>query len=430
MRRVLIVVFALAGCGSGSEQASTAVDAATADIAIDSAVGDTSVPRGDASTSPSDDASPLSGTDAQGARCGSVNNTPSGTPPALTTGRWGNISPTGLYRPDGSVPSYGCLDIHVLPCDPYTLYLTTDIEGMWKSTNGGATWASIGNFPTPTSPGVMQIDPGNPRSMYYGGGVRGASLGFWISTDGGDTWAQPPSFVAQANNSVGGWTNDVYVVQADPADFKHVLVTFHSPWEFGPAAGVLESKDGGNTWIRHGPLTALPLPDGGSTALGAGHSIFFLGNSSTWLLGTQGHGFWRTTDSGSTWTQVSAVDMQHGGARPFYAKSGVLYVPALGTLLRSADNGLTFASVGPQTPDGYYDVVGDGNLLYAQSGNTGGNSTGPKPYVTSMESDGVTWTPYNDQTFFDGPYRMAFDPIHRVVYSANWNSGVWALKVN
>jgi len=75
-----------------------------------------------------------------------------------------------------------------------------------------------------------------------------------------------------------------------------------------------------------------------------------------------------------------------------------------------------------------YDAVGDGNLLYAQSANTGGNSTGPKPYVASMESDGVIWTSLNDQTFDDGPYRMAFDPIRRTVCSANWNSGVWALR--
>jgi hypothetical protein len=370
------------------------------------------------------------GADGQATHCAALNNAASGPPPALTTGRWVNLSPPGLYRPDGSVPSYGCMDIHVLPCDPFTLYLTTDIEGLWKSTDGGASWHPIGNLPSPISPGVVQIDPKNPRSLYYGGGVRGASLGFWVSTDGGDTWAQPPAFVAQANNSVGGWSNDVYVVQSDPADFRHVLVTFHSPWEFGPAAGVLESKDGGGTWIRHGPLTALALPDGGVAALGAGHSVFFLGSPGTWLLGTQGHGHWRTTDSGATWTQVSAVNMQHGGARPFYSRAGVLYVPALGTILRSTDNGLTFAPVGPQTQDGYYDVVGDGNLLYAQPGNTGGNTTGPKPYVTSMEADGVTWASFNDQTFYDGPYRMAFDPVNRIVYTANWNSGVWALKVN
>jgi hypothetical protein len=345
--------------------------------------------------------------------------TPTGTPPALAPGQWVNISPTGLFRPGQPVPPYGCMDIHVAPCSPNVLYLTTDVEGMWNSTDRGATWTQIGNLPNPISPGVMEIDPKDPLSMYYGGGVRGNSIGFWVSTNGGKTWSQPPGFTAQANNSVGGWVNDVYVVTPDPADFKHVLLTFHSGWEGKADAGVLESKDGGNTWVRH-------VPKGGWAA---GHSVFFLGNSSTWLLGTQAAGFWRTVDSGGNWTQVSTQNMQHGAVRPFYSKSGALYVGGVNRILRSTDNGLSFTLVGPQTQDGYYAVIGDGNTLYTQPANTGGNTTGPQPYISSADNDGVTWSPYNSQTFGDGPYRMAFDDANGIVYSANWNSGVWALKV-
>jgi len=61
--------------------------------------------------------------------------------------------------------------------------------------------------------------------------------------------------------------------------------------------------------------------------------------------------------------------------------------------------------------------------------NGGDNSTGPASYITSPESDGTTWTDYSAQKFTDGPYRMAFDPTNRIIYSANWNAGVWALKV-
>jgi hypothetical protein len=163
---------------------------------------------------------------------------------------------------------------------------------------------------------------------------------------------------------------------------------------------------------------------------GQGHSIWFLGDSNTWLLGAQYGGYWRTTDSGDTWGQVSTTNMQHGGTSAFVSKTGVLYVGALSNVLRSTDNGLTFTSVAPSTSDGYYAVIGDGNFLYTQLGNTGGNGTGqPQPYVVSSEDDGTTWTPYNSQTFSDGPYRMTFDPINRIIYSSNWNAGVWALKV-
>jgi hypothetical protein len=341
-----------------------------------------------------------------------------GPAPALTTGTWVNISPPGLYRPGGSKPSYGCMDIHLSPCSPSILYLTTDIEGMWKSTDSGSTWKQIGNLPSPISPGVIEIDPTDPRNMYYIGGVRGSSFGFWISMDSGDTWTQPAGFAAKANNSVGGWTSDMYDVKADPADWKHVLVTFHSGFEGTGDAGVLETKDGGASWIRHW-----------QRGWGTGHSVWFLGDSNTWLLGTQSNGFWRTSDAGATWKQVTSIDMQHGGTAAYYSKSGVLYVGALSYILRSTDNGLTFMPVGTKTQDGYYAIIGDGNSLYSLWGNGGDNTTGPQVYLTSPESDGTKWTEYNSQKFTDGPYRMAFDPMNRIVYSANWNAGVWALKV-
>lgn len=341
--------------------------------------------------------------------------------PALTPGRWVDISPPGLHRPYGEAPPFGCMDIHVVPCEPGTLLLTTDSEGMWRSDDGGASWAQIGDLPQPVSPGVLEIDPADTQHLVYVGGVRGASLGFWVSHDRGDHWTTPEGFVAHADNSVGGWTNDVYHVAADPSDFDHLLLTFHSGFEFAADAGVLESTDGGQSWVRHDP----------EPGWGAGHSIWFVGDDgATWLLGTQGAGYWRTTDGGATWTQVLDVDMQHGGVDAYRAADGTLYVGAVGQILRSEDDGATFELVGPPTSDGYYAVIGDGTTLYAQLANTGGNTTGPQPYVVSPEGDGVTWTEQNDQRFSDGPYRMDFDPVNRIVYSANWNEGVWALAVD
>jgi photosystem II stability/assembly factor-like uncharacterized protein len=336
----------------------------------------------------------------------------------LKDGEWVNISPPGLFRPNGEVPPYGCMDIKVSPCNPWTLYLTTDSEGMWRSTDGGGSWSEIGMLPAPTSPGVLEINPENANMMYYVGGVRGATVGFWVSSDGGDTWAQPQGFTARADNSEGGWTSDVYDVKADPKDFKHVLLTFHSPWEFKADAGVLESKDGGNTWTRHGPGN-----------WGTGHSIWFLNDSNTWLLGTQSHGYFRTTDGGANWTQVSTQDMMHGGTGAYYSKDGVLYVGALSHILRSTDNGETFDLVAPNTQDGYYAIVGDGNFMYTARANTGDSTGAEDTYLVSDESDGTNWTAYNGQMFRNGPYRMAFEPKNKIIYSANWNSGVWALKV-
>lgn len=429
MRASLPCVLVVAvGCGASSsaghdgDGSGSSSDASTGAIAPTTTSTSASTTSGPAEGSSSGDASDESASDTTpipdvAADCRSIVE-PSGPTPMLEPGRWTDISPPGLHRPYGEAPPFGCMDIHVLPCAPSTVYLTTDSEGMWKSTDGGATWATIGDLPEPVSPGVMEIDPADALHMYYVGGVRGASLGFWISSDGGDTWTTPTGFAEHADNSVGGWTNDVYHVAVDPTDFDHVLLGFHSGFEFTGDAGVLESNDGGQSWTRHDPMSGW----------GAGHSVWFVGDSQSWLLGTQGDGYWRTADGGASWTQVIELDMQHGGVDAYYAKNGALYVGALGQILRSEDDGMTFELVGPSTSDGYYSIVGDGTRLYAQLANTGGNTSGPQPFVVSPEDDGFEWTVQNDQTFSDGPYRMEYDAVNGIVYAASWNEGVLALR--
>jgi hypothetical protein len=83
--------------------------------------------------------------------------------------------------------------------------------------------------------------------------------------------------------------------------------------------------------------------------------------------------------------------------------------------------------VGPSTQDGYNAVVGDGTNLYIQPANTGLATSGAHSYYISPESDGVTWQPFNGQTFLDGPMAMVFDTQNRVIYSSNWCAGLWKL---
>lgn len=157
--------------------------------------------------------------------------------------------------------------------------------------------------------------------------------------------------------------------------------------------------------------------------------LFFLDSASTWLLGTQEAGFWRTANGGKDWSQVSRVDRQDGGGGVYRANNGVWYAGALHTLLRSTDNGRSWHAVGEPTRDGYYAVVGDGTYLYAQPANSGTNSTGPSPYWYSLESDGVLWHAYGGQTFSDGPMSLVYDPTYHIVYSSNFKAGIWKLDV-
>ncbi len=178
----------------------------------------------------------------------------------------------------------------------------------------------------------------------------------------------------------------------------------------------MESNDGGATWKV--------IPPVGSW--GSGHSIKFLfeptlaiGNSRTWLLGTQGDGFWRTTDGGDHWTKVSATNITHGGSAIYYTRGGVLYAGGEQTM-RSTDNGVTWTSVFGRST---WAVYGDGTLLY-----TGGVFGANTPSQVTPEINGTSWTDFNSQRFSDGPYEMAFDSKNGLMFSSNWSSGIWVLR--
>jgi hypothetical protein len=119
---------------------------------------------------------------------------------------------------------------------------------------------------------------------------------------------------------------------------------------------------------------------------------------------------------------VSEAGVQHGGGTIYYTKKGDLYAAGAGTNLKSTDNGVTWTQVGASK--GYNALFGDGTRLYTAP------CFGPSPFMVSSETDGKTWTAFNDQQFDQGPYEMAVDANHGILYSSSWGSGVWALKLS
>jgi photosystem II stability/assembly factor-like uncharacterized protein len=354
------------------------------------------------------------------AACSSTTVRPAPPPtwmPPGPVGRWVNVTPPGvsLSQSDFGGNNYGMQTIGTGPAFG-TLYLGTCYQGIWKSTDSGDHWIKINTGANSHSLDngrnwTLAVDPTNANVVYTAAGF-GDDQGLWKSTDGGTDWEQllPAAVMLRT-------TSDVYCVAIDPQDHLHLLVGFHSGWSGGKDAGLVESTDGGRSWLEHPPLPGW----------GAGHYVFFL-TSSTWILATQVDGFWRTGDSGKTWLKVSSFNMQHGADQLYRAANGVLYLGASGHLIRSVDDGLTWLDAGaPSNQDGYHAIIGDGTYLYAQSANTGGSTVGSQTYFYSPESDGTTWKPYNDQTFADGPMSMATDQEHGIVYSSNWRGGVWRL---
>jgi hypothetical protein len=339
---------------------------------------------------------------------------------SLARGSWTNVGPTPW--PEGICATGLALD----PCDRSTLYIGSD--GIYRSRDGGGTWERVGRIVGEPVDGQMdgsnhiRIDPNDPQHLYATSGVAGGFLGFWVSRDGGETFSMPLGFKALHDDPGLQNHGDLYDVAVDPSDFDHLLVTGHNPWgdpssRWLGSSGVLESQDGGDSWIVHAP----------AENWGTGHSIAFLydpergiGDSSTWLLSTQYDGRYRTTDSGASWTRVSDTSTVHGGGTVLRASDGSLYAGGQPGIVRSTDNGASWTVVSDFPSRAVTEVEG---RLYSGVG-----QPGDAPFhVAALGTS--NWSPFNEQTFREGPFQFAFDDQARVLYSTNCVGGVWALAL-
>ncbi len=125
--------------------------------------------------------------------------------------------------------------IEIDPSNPRTLYLAGS-DGVFKSTDGGASWAILSNMPAEagTSLRVLVVDPKNPRTSYAGG------RSVYKSTDGGTSWTTLNS---------GLTTKGISSLTVDPANPQVVYAGTSD-------AGVYRSIDGGTSWTNFS--TGLP----------------------------------------------------------------------------------------------------------------------------------------------------------------------------
>lgn len=339
----------------------------------------------------------------------------------LVPGVWKNITPAEVKT--SFKDHVFCQGVSIDTQQPGTLYLCicafdASKGGLYKTTDGGATWKKIGHLDEPLH---VAINPANSKHLYCVDGVRGATLGFWKSQDGGETWSMPEGFKKATEKPVG--TRDLYSMAVDPTDFKHVLVSFHSPWAEGKNCGVLESQDGGETWTAHNPPPTLKG--------GYGMAVFFLfdpvkkvGDRDTWLFTAQEGGFFKTTDGGKSWSNVYKHSMTHGGNQLYRAQNGALYSGGYQYPARSLDNGSTWEQIKQGLVYSWYmGICGNGENIYTAS------SSKEQSFFVSPEQDGLVWKPLNDQKFSAVPFAMVVDSTNKILYSASWEEGLLAIKL-
>jgi photosystem II stability/assembly factor-like uncharacterized protein len=131
---------------------------------------------------------------------------------------------------------------------PGTYYMGLPLGGVWKTTSAGTTWFPIfDNVKEASSVGAIQVAPSDPKVIYVGMGdlITGGGInrgnGVYKSSDAGATWQH-----------VGlRKTDHIPSILVDPHDPNLVLVAAQGPINVkSDDRGLYRSADGGKTWTR------------------------------------------------------------------------------------------------------------------------------------------------------------------------------------
>ena len=267
---------------------------------------------------------------------------------------WRNVS-DGYFE----FPAVGALD--VAPSDPDVIYAGTGEgvqrqfispgNGVYKSTDGGETWANAGLRET-RHIARLRIHPGNPDIVYVAamGDMFGPNpeRGIYRTTNGGETWEQ----ILYKGETTGGV--DLTIDPENPnvimASMNH-HVTY--PWDEesgGPTSGLFKSTDGGDNWTD---ITRNPgMPRGMVGKICIAISPAESSRVYAFIEADEGEGgIYRSDDGGSSWqrTHYDPGKMEipnsynHITADP--QDPDIVYIQPISGLLKSTDAGRTFERV-------------------------------------------------------------------------------------
>ena len=344
---------------------------------------------------------------------------------------WRNIGPMPTTSAYGSVTSGRINAIAVAPNNPNLVLVGSSSGGIWRSTDGGQTFAPVTDSQVDFAVGALAFAPSNPSIVYAAmgdpsSGGNGTNIffssGVLKSTDGGQTWARIN------NQTLPPGASSRIVVNATNPDRVYLAQRLTAPRSGFP--GLYVSSDGGINWQHTLVGEARDLIAHPTDA-----SILFAAMAQ--VLPDGAAGIYKSTDGGSSWKQIYTAPYFSGDIS-FAANIRVAISPAnpnriytyngglinLKFSLRvevSDDGGQTWTNLGG---DGVIDEgqFGYNNYLFVDPTNADTVYVGTRVVHKSIDG-GRTWTtltPISDNQTHPDQHFLTFAPNNgQTVYIAN-----------
>jgi photosystem II stability/assembly factor-like uncharacterized protein len=193
---------------------------------------------------------------------------------------------------------------------PFEYYFGATGGGLWKTTDGGTTWAPVTDGQIGSSSvGAVAVAPSHPDIVYIGMGeaeLRGNAMqgdGVYRSRDAGKTWTHAGLAATQA----------ISRIRVDPSNADVVFVAaLGHPYAANEDRGIFRSRDGGRNWQR--VLYRNERTGGADLAIDPTNPRVLYASlwevyRKPWVLwsGGAGSGLFKSVDGGDTWAELTTA---------------------------------------------------------------------------------------------------------------------------